>query len=213
VEFARISYFFLALVVVTNMNEKFNLVGSRYGRLSIIRRLDEAETENIGSKKSQRWWLAKCDCGKFKSFSSGDLNHNKIKSCGCLRGSNNPKTKPPGETAKKILYTQSQRWASDRGLSWSIGFDDFVSLSSGNCAYCGSEPSVRYGEGKYHGYFLKNGIDRLDSNKGYIYGNCVSCCRTCNSAKSIMSVDEFRAWICRVYSCFIEGKRNANSDS
>ena len=49
-------------------------------------------------------------------------------------------------------------------------------------------------------YVLKcNGIDRIDSSKGYTVENSVACCKYCNTAKNTMSVDEFLKWIGRVY--------------
>ena len=49
-------------------------------------------------------------------------------------------------------------------------------------------------------YVLKcNGIDRIDSSKGYTVENSVPCCKYCNTAKNTMSVDEFLKWIGRVY--------------
>ena len=44
-----------------------------------------------------------------------------------------------------------------------------------------------------------NGIDRVDSSKGYVEDNVVSCCKYCNTAKNTMSRDEFFKWIKRVY--------------
>ena len=44
-----------------------------------------------------------------------------------------------------------------------------------------------------------NGIDRLDSSKGYTIDNCVSCCSVCNTAKLEMDVDDFKEWVVRVY--------------
>jgi hypothetical protein len=44
-----------------------------------------------------------------------------------------------------------------------------------------------------------NGIDRVDSTKGYFNENVVSCCKVCNRAKSNLSLDEFKEWISKVY--------------
>jgi len=48
-----------------------------------------------------------------------------------------------------------------------------------------------------------NGIDRIDSSKGYTIDNCVSCCTECNYAKHEMSVDEYKSFIQRVYNFLI----------
>lgn len=38
---------------------------------------------------------------------------------------------------------------------------------------------------------VANGIDRKDSNVGYIFENCVTCCSTCNRAKGKLTEEEF----------------------
>jgi 5-methylcytosine-specific restriction endonuclease McrA len=44
-----------------------------------------------------------------------------------------------------------------------------------------------------------NGIDRLDSSKGYFMDNVVSCCKHCNSAKNILTTTEFKNHIIKIY--------------
>jgi 5-methylcytosine-specific restriction endonuclease McrA len=45
---------------------------------------------------------------------------------------------------------------------------------------------------------LKNGIDRIDSNKGYTMDNCVSCCWTCNRMKGNMTQQNFLEHISKI---------------
>ena len=61
------------------------------------------------------------------------------------------------------------------------------------CHYCGAEHSnnMLYNQPNFKYNFIYNGIDRICSSKGYIQGNVVTCCRTCNVAKSDMSYKEF----------------------
>jgi len=51
------------------------------------------------------------------------------------------------------------------------------------CEYCGKEaiPAER----------SWNGIDRIDNEKGYVYGNCAPCCWGCNKAKGKRTAMEF----------------------
>jgi hypothetical protein len=56
-------------------------------------------------------------------------------------------------------------------------FEEIISLP---CFYCGTKDVVR-------------GIDRTDSNKGYVIDNVSSCCFPCNRAKSTMTQNEFIA--------------------
>jgi hypothetical protein len=39
--------------------------------------------------------------------------------------------------------------------------------------------------------YVYNGIDRLDSSKGYVLENCVPCCSEINWAKRVMSFEDF----------------------
>ncbi len=53
-------------------------------------------------------------------------------------------------------------------------------------------------------FILVNGIDRINSNIGYIEGNIVPCCKHCNSAKNTMTESEFKEWIVRLYNNYIK---------
>lgn len=54
-----------------------NLVGQRFGRLTVISKQE--------SVKKQVTWLCKCDCGNQKIVKAGQLRTNRTKSCGCYR--------------------------------------------------------------------------------------------------------------------------------
>jgi len=69
--------------------------------------------------------------------------------------------------------------AKGRKLIFTLSNDQFFALISSNCYYCGQTRK------KF------NGIDRIDNNLGYIEGNCVSCCHTCNTMKYTINKDEF----------------------
>lgn len=75
------------------------------------------------------------------------------------------------------------------------------------CAYCGAAPTLHEHELQYmqktKAPWKHNGIDRVDTTKGYIEGNVVPCCCTCNYAKHTMTVPEFKDWITRIYNNFI----------
>ena len=46
---------------------------------------------------------------------------------------------------------------------------------------------------------MRNGIDRIDSSKGYSVDNCVPCCAKCNYAKHDLSIDDFKNHIEKIY--------------
>lgn len=60
------------------MNERFNLTGKRFGRLTVISRSPQRSNDR------QRIWLCLCDCGAQAHVPSHRLRIGKTESCGCL---------------------------------------------------------------------------------------------------------------------------------
>ena len=80
-----------------------------------------------------------------------------------------------------------------------MSFEEFIPLVSQDCFYCGLPPvnsTPVWGSSKGFPY---NGVDRLDSTKGYSLENIVPCCGPCNVAKNNLGKDEFLAMIKRIY--------------
>ena len=78
--------------------------------------------------------------------------------------------------------------------------EEFREITSRDCFFCGIKPLQIFSKGKKHrnGHYLHNGIDRINSSKGYINGNVLPCCEICNKAKRDLSLDEFLNWINRI---------------
>jgi hypothetical protein len=98
------------------------------------------------------------------------------------------------------LYQRYQKGSKHRnkGIEFSISKEEFVPLLTQNCYYCDAMPSNTIIINKKH-KMLYSGVDRLDNNKGYISGNCVSCCWGCNQAKRTRSYEEFMNLIIKIY--------------
>ena len=60
------------------MAKATDLIGKKFGRLTVI--------ERIFDGKSNTRWKCLCDCGKETTSTTGNLKNNKHKSCGCWRG-------------------------------------------------------------------------------------------------------------------------------
>lgn len=83
-------------------------------------------------------------------------------------------------------YRKARWLAHERGFEFELTFEQYSALISQPCYYCHD----RFGE------FVKRGVglDRLNSNIGYILGNVVSSCGRCNRLKSDwMSPEEAQA--------------------
>ncbi len=129
-------------------------------------------------------WSCVCECGNVHKVRSTHLTNGAVKSCGCI---NKEKGENSGRT---FLLAEYRCGARDRGLMWDLTIEEFSTLTSSNCVYCGIEP--RYEKITKHNKTYKyNGIDRIDSNIGYVTTNVVSCCGICNRGKSNM---DNRAW-------------------
>lgn len=141
-----------------------------------------------------------CDCGN-----KGEANLHYLSKRICCGKCGNEKRKglPIKKTIeqKDTMYKLLSKYkldAKNRGLLWQLSKDQFRSLTSSNCHYCGTIPLnikkthlANYQLNEY----IWNGIDRVDNNIGYVESNCVPCCTICNLAKRNLSIEVFNAWI------------------
>lgn len=75
----------------------------------------------------------------------------------------------------RLTYVASG--ALNRSIVWGLPRDIALRMLSDRCHYCGG---------------TAGGIDRVDSSRGYVVGNTVPCCRTCNNMKSDTTLE---AWL------------------
>jgi hypothetical protein len=162
-----------------------NLTGQKFGRLTIV--------ERIGSLGGKSYWLGKCECGGTAKAAASNLTRKFVTSCGCFRKEFvRGNQLPEGESGFNGLFGRYQKRARIDGISFTLSKKDFQHLTQGHCYYCGAPPSQsissrRSGKGRYS----YNGIDRMDSSEGYVLGNCVPACKTCNYMKLDMSIENF----------------------
>jgi hypothetical protein len=129
--------------------------------------------------------LLRCECGYEGWKFLANLSSHKSQGCRkCML-----------QTPEHRTYLTVVRTASRRSISWEITEEQWVKLSQENCYYCNSEPANMISE---YG-FAYNGLDRVDSSKGYCLTNVVTSCKICNRAKSDMPQQEFYDWIRKAY--------------
>ena len=184
-----------------------NLVGKKFGRLTVVSMANER------GNRGQIKWNCVCDCGNLHTVTGECLRGGKAKSCGCLKleyiEKNKFKKNPNREEAiLKVQYNHLIRRHNEKSSEEVIDFKTFCQLSKSKCHYCGLDFSKsiedRNSESKtkkkISSVVLKiNGIDRLDSSKGYTKDNVVPCCKYCNNAKAEMTKNQFLEWIKKVY--------------
>ena len=173
--------------------------GLRCGLLTVIARAPSRRSAGV----LLTYWLCRCDCGNEIEVRSVELAYPEtsrpgkrlVKSCGCLKHKGYPL--PGGRAGRNRVLRYHKQGADKRGLSWDLSDDEFDRLISQPCHYCGQPPSVTKAS-RESSPFPWNGIDRVDSGRGYAPENVVPCCTQCNKAKGDMSYDEFRVWVARL---------------
>jgi hypothetical protein len=183
------------------IEDRHGLVGQRFGRLTVV------EKDPVQSRKHKKqYWMTKCDCGGNTCTTTADLRSGHTQSCGCLRNERAAEAARKTHSGPKLeagvsgfnRYRKAYKYgAKIRELAWEIGSDDLRALSQQECYYCGSEPQTIWQGSAIntdtiaHGEFVANGIDRVDSGKGYTPDNVVACCKNCNRAKNALGLGEF----------------------
>lgn len=198
------------------------IIGKKAGRLTVVGYSDKT------TKKGEHYLICDCECGtKGKLFLKSALfnkNQYNTVSCGCyLREGLHVKDRTKIDRTKHIQeYLYGKLKFRHRKLGFSldtiISFSEFCTLIEKECYYCGlyktnlSKDTVSKKivnnkiqfEPVTNNEYRHNGIDRIDSNMGYVKNNVVTCCKYCNIAKSSMTQEEFYFWVESVYKFFIK---------
>lgn len=180
-----------------------DLTGKRFGKWTVI---SKAGYRHKADSKRICEWLCECSCGSVSRISTASLNNGTTKSCGkCISEL---------EAGLKYIFVRYKSEAKSKNREFSISFEQFKHLIQSNYAYCAAPPSNKKKlKRKLLGHVVYNGIDRVDSNRGYNLINCVSCCYSCNIAKSDMTQSEFFEWVLTVAKQIANNKASDNSSS
>lgn len=160
------------------------------GRLSVIDVFHKVDSRGVRRQLAYCY----CSCGQFHTLRyEALLKKNPTASCGCL---NKEQITRVGKASKKAaisgqydVFTQYRYNATVRKHSFELTLAEFASIAVQVCTYCGSLPELKRAD------WLYNGLDRVDSAKGYTSDNVVPCCARCNLMKNKFSVPEFLAQV------------------
>ena len=176
-------------------------VGRTYNQLTV---LAEVRLNVHPPEKKPRWtWfgVCRCSCGREKEIRSQTIRNGMSKSCGCLNYA--VRVRDPKVRTTEYVMRYSQSSAKKRGITFMLTFDDVHAVIYRNCHYCGIAPyrkSLLQISPRVFGDPLVpyNGMDRVDSDRGYTPENIVPCCTECNTAKLDKTHAQFVAYIQRV---------------
>jgi len=173
--------------------QKFIEVGERFGRLTALEYL-------YTGKHHRRFFLFQCECGKEKTIQAANVTSGNTKSCGCIsREKQKAKLLPDNKGVINQIILGYKGHCRRLNREWDLTYSDVAEIIKTPCRYCGELNSNLKITKNCKGGFRYNGIDRIDSRKGYISGNVVACCKLCNIAKKDQNANDFLQWVKRVY--------------
>lgn len=150
-----------------------------------------------GKKKNDqvgdRLYEVECiKCHKHQIMKLGDIRR-EHKNCKFCVGTTND----PGINR---LINSYKSGAKRRNIEYNLTTDEFLNIVNKNCHYCNEPPKYRTWKIQNKNLEMTvNGIDRIDSAKGYTKENCVPCCQICNEMKLHYTINDFLTHIKKIY--------------
>ena len=172
-----------------------DLTGKRFVRWLVVK--EAIQRSNSGKVR----WHCICDCGNTGTIIGNSLSNGDSKSCGCY--GMEVKSLPLGVAAFHAVINGIRQNVKKSGRLWELTNEQAKELMDANCFYCEAEPSNVCGNApmqRMNGTYTYNGIDRIDNSRGYVVGNVVPCCWTCNEMKGTRSVEDFLAQCARIHN-------------
>ena len=181
--------------VYPNRIKHSSFIGTVIGKVKII----EFDRYEEGNRRNIYYYKYQCVCGNIETAAKYSLLQSKnSRNTYCCSKCRKDKLSEWAKTAKikykdpiegkcSILFSNYRSKAKFKNWQFNLTFEEFKKLVTSNCHYCGLEPNKcrkdiaksRQGLSRIH----FNGVDRIDSNKGYLSDNVLPCCEDCNKAK------------------------------
>lgn len=97
----------------------------------------------------------------------------------------------------KARYKKYELGAKERGLPFELSLEEFDEITKMPCEYCGGYSDELNG-------IKFNGIDRINSSKGYTVKNSVPCCEMCNRMKLDYDLEDFLEYVKKIVNNIFE---------
>lgn len=154
-----------------------------------------------GKKKESPFYIVQCNnCNHNYESSFYNLGDSRRTGVTCRKCCNKDCKKynrmSASDAQVSIVFSNYKSRAKSKGWEFNLSREEFKGLIKSNYHYCGQKPNrIRLDrvKGKRDNSVsaLTNGIDRIDSSKGYTKNNTLSCCEDCNKAKRNLSYIQF----------------------
>jgi hypothetical protein len=163
--------------------------------MKLIQLTRMSEVNKHGRRK--QLGLFECKCGVQVERAVSYIKTGSIKQCRpCGTAAAILKRYPDRQEAQRTrAYHNLINNAASRKIEVNVTREELIELMKNPCTYCGSVNKI--------------GVDRIDSNLGYIKQNITPCCKTCNLAKHVMSSTQFIAHCTAVanYNSYLDMKK------
>lgn len=161
------------------MSKMRDLTGKKFGKLTVINRVD-----NKGEKVC---WLCKCDCGNETCVTTSNLVTGHIKSCGC----GHCKHGYAKNNEKNRLYSIWRHMIERCYREDTNGFSQYGGRGITVCEEWRKDVSLFISWAIENGYKDNLSIDRMDNDKGYSPENCrwVSQSEQCNNKRNNIVIE------------------------
>lgn len=142
------------------------MIGEKFNRLTIIRQ------DTSRKDKTRRYWMCRCDCGKWVSVSTADLKNGNTKSCGCLKRDNAKERLTTHGESKTKLYGVWNTMMSRCYNPKSERYNRYGGRGISVCAEWLHNYTAFRDWAITHGYADGLTIDRIDLDGDYCPENC-----------------------------------------
>ena len=170
------------------MSAKIDLLGQMFGAWLV--------TDRANNKGKSAAWLCRCICGTERVVRAMDLRSHGSLSCGCrarvnVAMGNKRRALNDDLAAINLLFRWYKRSAKERGLIFALSLEQFRTLTSSSCFYCGCAPHKVVMNPSGSSTYIYNGVDRKDNSIGYLPANCLPCCHVHNFMRRDLSIEQF----------------------
>lgn len=151
-----------------NLNRVRNLMGQKFGRLTVIGIDDSKDTRKT-------FWICECECGNIISTRSDRLTRGGVKSCGCYKKEQSAINVSKNHTHKQSGKRLYHIWQGIKARCYNSHNPRYDRYGGRGIVMC---DEWRNDFAKFFEWALSNGysenltVDRIDNDKGYEPNNC-----------------------------------------